>query len=88
MINIRFKYKIKEVARQLNLPESVVEEVFNNQFKFYKEKVEELPIKEIQTEEEFNKLKTTFYFKHIGKMFINWRKVEKIKKNIEKHEKN
>lgn len=85
MINIRFKYKIKEVARQHNLPESVVEEVFNNQFKFYKERVEALPLKEIETEEEFNELKTTFYFKHIGKMFVSWRRLKKIKENIKKH---
>ena len=35
---------------------NVVEEIFNNQFKFYKEKVEQLPIDEIETEEEFNDL--------------------------------
>ena len=86
MTNIKFKYKIKEIARIYNLPESVVEEIFNNQFKFYKEKVEEIPINEIQTEEEFNKFKTKFYFKHIGKMYINWRRVEKIKQNINKNE--
>lgn len=82
MVNTRFKYKIKEVARKHNLPESAVEDMFNSQFKFYREKVELLPVVETETEEEFNKLKSIFYFKYIGKFFINWRKAEHVKKNL------
>lgn len=82
MINTKFKYKIKETARKYNLPESVVEDMFNSQFKFYREKVELLPIVETKTEEEFDKLKSIFYFKYIGKFFTNWKKVEYVKKNL------
>lgn len=82
MINTKFKFKIKEVARKHNLPESVVEEIFNSQYKFYKNTMNSLPIKTIETEEEFNELKTIFYFKYIGKFFINWNKVKKIKEII------
>ena len=79
MVNTRFKYKIKELSRLHNLPESVVEDMFNSQFKFYRETVEALPIKDINTEEEFNKYKSIFYFKYIGKFFTNWKKAEHIK---------
>jgi len=86
MINTKFKFKIKEVARKHNLPESVVEEMFNSQYKFYKETMNKLPIKEIETEKEFNELKTTFYFKYIGKFFINWNRVKKIKEIVKNKE--
>lgn len=80
MVNIKFKYKIKEVARKYNLPESIVEDMFNSQFKFYRETVSNLPLKTIETEEEFNKLKTTFYFKYIGKFFATWNKTQKLRR--------
>lgn len=82
MINTKFKYKIKEIARKYSLPESVVEDMFNSQFKFYREKVEALPINDVSTEEEFNKYKTIFYFKYIGKFFSNWKKIEHVKKQL------
>ncbi len=82
MINIKFKYKIKEIARKYNLPESVVEDIFNSQFKFYRETNKVLDLKNISTEEEFNKLKTIFYFKYLGKFYVKWNKVKKIKEVI------
>lgn len=81
MVNIKFKYKIKEVAKKYNLPESVIEEIFNSQFKFYRETIMSLPIKTVETEEEFDKLKTTFYFKYLGKFFTTWTKIQKIRNN-------
>lgn len=82
MVNIKFKYKIKEVAKKYNLPESVVEEIFNSQFKFYRETIMSLPIKTVETEEEFDKLKTTFYIKYWGKFFVTWSKIQRIRKNV------
>lgn len=79
MTNIKFKYKIKEISRKYNIPESVAEDIFNSQFKFYRETVSNLPLKTIETEEEFNQLKTTFYFKYIGKFFTTWGKLKKMK---------
>lgn len=81
MVNIKFKYKIKEISRKYNLPESVVEEIFNSQFKYFRETINSLPIKTLTTEEELNELKTTFYFKYIGKFYTTWNKVEKVKNN-------
>lgn len=78
MVNIKFKLKIKELAKKYNLPESVVEDIFNSQFKFYRDTVASLPLKTIKTQEEFDKLKTTFYFKFIGKFFTTWNKVKKL----------
>lgn len=78
MVNARFKYKIKDVARKHNLPESVVEEIFNSQFKFFRETVSSLPLKTLKSEEEFNELRTIFYFKFLGKFFTTWGKNKKL----------
>ena len=80
MSNIKLTLKIKELAKIYNLPESVIEDMFNSQFKFYREIVSNLPLKTIQTEEEFNNLKTIFYFKYIGKFHTNWKYILKIRK--------
>lgn len=86
MINTKFTYKIKETARKYNLPESVVEEIFNSQYKFYRDTMNKIPIKTIETEEEFNKLKTTFYFKYIGKFYIIWSRVKRVKEILKNKE--
>ena len=84
MINTKFKYKIKEISRKYNIPESVAEDIFNSQFKFYRDTMDKLPLKTIESEEEFNSLKTIFYFKYIGKFYISWNKVLKIRELIER----
>ena len=78
MTSTKFKYKIKEISRKYNIPESVAEDIFNSQFKFYRETVSNLPLKTIETEEEFDELKTVFYFKYIGKLFTTWAKLIRV----------
>lgn len=84
LINTKFKFKIKDVSRKYNIPESVVEEIFNSQFKFYRTKMGEMDLTNITTEEDYNNLKHIFYFKYIGKFFISWNKLVKIREAVEK----
>ena len=86
MINTKFKYKIKEIARKYNLPESVAEDIFNSQFKFFRQTSETLDLKNIETEREFDKLKTLFYFKYLGKIYFKWSKIRMIRNIINKKE--
>lgn len=84
LINTKFKFKIKDISRKYNIPESVVEEIFNSQFKFYRTKMSEMNLNDVKTEEDYNNLKHIFYFKYIGKFFISWNKVTKIRESINK----
>jgi hypothetical protein len=84
MVNHKFKFKIKEVARKHNLPESIVEEMFNSQFKFYRDTVSKQPFKTLVDEDEFNELKTTYYFKYIGKFYTTYNKINTININNNK----
>lgn len=72
--------KIKEIAKRKNMPESVVQAIFESQFKFTRETIKELElIDEDLSEEEFNKLKTNFNWKHLGKLHTSYRAVQKLK---------
>lgn len=84
LVNTKFKFKIKEIARKYDIPESVAEDIFNSQFKFYRTIMSNTNLDDIKTEEEFNELKTNFYFKYIGKFFISWKKVIKIRESVNK----
>lgn len=84
LINTKFKFKIKDVSRKYNIPESVVEEIFNSQFKFYRTKMSEMNLDEVKNEEDYNNLKHIFYFKYIGKFFISWSKLLKIREAVNK----
>lgn len=74
----------KKVAEELGIPQSTVENVYNAYWQFIKETIEKLPLKEISTEEEFNKLQPNFCIPYIGKLHCSledWRKI----KNLENY---
>ena len=61
---------LNKVAQELNLPKGVVKKTYNSFFKFIKEKIEELPLKEDLTALELSKLKTNFNIPYIGKLYV------------------
>lgn len=69
----------KEVANNLGLKESDVKDVYRLTLQFIKDKIEELPLKEDLTEEEFNKLKTAFILPEIGKFGCDYNTYKKIR---------
>ena len=79
----KLRKKIKDLSVERNIPESVVQRIFESQFRFAKDKIETLELLEL-TEEEFKKKKTDFNFKYIGKLFTKYRFVKAGKKQWEK----
>lgn len=75
----------EEVAKKLELPVEVVEATYENYWKFFKTKIEELPLKSNLTEEEFKKLKTSFNVPSVGKFFITWPHYKKINDTVRKY---
>ena len=75
--------QIKRIAKENNLPESIVKEIYESQFKFIRQTIEAMDLKNM-TEEEFEKLKCIFSLKYLGKFHTNWNVIKKI--NKEKHE--
>ena len=58
-----------KVAKQYGLSPKVIEEIHRLNWKFIKDKIEELPLKEDITEEELNKLRLSFHIKGLGTLY-------------------
>lgn len=70
----------REIAEDLGLNESDVKDVFRLTCEFIRNKIESLPLMEDLTEEEFNKLKTTFVLPEIGKLGCDYNTYKSIRK--------
>lgn len=74
-----YKEAINQVSDKLGIPEEVVREAYDSYWKFIREKIIELPLKEDLTEEEFKVLKTNFNIPSLGKLSVTWDRYKAIK---------
>lgn len=91
---MNYKSIFEKVSLELNIPVEVVEYAYKSYWKFIRETIKELPLKDID-EEEFIKLRTNFNIPSLGKLgitldrFLNFKKTRKyINKNTDKNDKN
>lgn len=68
-----------KVSKELNIPEEVVREAYVSYWKYIRQTIQELPLKEDLTEEEFNKLRTNFNIPSIGKLSCTYDRYKAIK---------
>lgn len=61
---------VKEVSKELGIPENVVKAAYLSAWKFVVRKIQELPLKEDLTDEEFNKLRTNFNMPSLCKIYV------------------
>lgn len=71
------KEAVRKVAKKLNMTEKDVENVYKAYWKFIKHTIENLPLKEIESEDEFKELRTNFNLPYLGKLYCNWISVKK-----------
>ena len=69
----------EEVAVKLDLPPEVVREAYSSYWKFVRENISALPLKDDITEEEFNSLRTNFNIPSIGKLSCTYDRYRAIK---------
>lgn len=79
---IKYNQIIKDVAKEVNLPEEVVNEAYKSFWLFVKTKIEELPVKKDISNDEFDKLSTSFNLPSLGKLACTRDKFEKLKKRL------
>ena len=81
-------YKIKGIKKkisiELKVPEATVLLAYNTFWKYIKENIEVLPLKESISEDEFNNLKVSFNIPSLGKLSTNYKRVESMNRNINK----
>ena len=75
----------KEVADSLGYDEKIVKDVFDLTWDFIKEKIVALPLKDTDyTQEEFDKLKTSFKLPGLGKFGCSYESYLKKKKQFKR----
>lgn len=77
---MNYKTIFEKVSSELNIPVKVVEYAYKSYWKFIREKIKELPLKDIKDEEEFLKLRTNFNIPSLGKLGITLDRFNKVNK--------
>ena len=75
-----YKTIFEKVSLELNIPVKVVEYAYKSYWKFIREKIKELPLKDIKDEEEFLKLRTNFNIPSLGKLGITLDRFNRVNK--------
>lgn len=68
-----------KVAKELNLPEELVKNTYKAYWKFIRDSIESLPLKEDLTEEKFSQLKTNFNIPSLGKLSCTYDRMQGVK---------
>lgn len=75
-----------EVAKEFDIPVEVVATVYRSIFYTMREEFKVIPMDDISSEEELDKYNRAFNLPRLGKFFINYRRIETIRKIIKDNE--
>lgn len=73
---------IKEVSQETDIPEEVIKLAYKSSFQFIRNTIEKIPIKDINSQESLNEVRTSFNLPEIGKLYTTYDKIEKIRRRI------
>lgn len=79
---MKYSEAIKEVSSKLGLPEKMIKETYESYWKFIRETIQLLPLKEDLSQEEFNSLRTNFNIPSIGKLSVTWDSYKGVKEKF------
>ena len=77
---MRYPDIISAVSKELDIPREVVDLAYKSYWKFIKQTIQELPLKEDINEEEFSKLRTNFNVPSLGKIVCTYDRMVGVKK--------
>ena len=77
---------IEKLSKELGLPKSVIEGTYRNWWKYIKLHIEELPLKEDLTEEQFKKLRPNFNLPYLGKLYVDYDRYKRVKEKYKKRQ--
>lgn len=90
---MKYSEIVSTVSRELNIPEEVVILAYKSYWEFIRSTIQNLPLKDNLTEEEFLKLKTNFNIPSLGKLTCTFDRMKGVKnrfdyiKHIRTHDK-
>lgn len=70
---------LEQVSKSLGIPLDVTTEAYNSFWEFVRSSIEDLPLKEDLSEEQFNQLQTNFNIPSIGKLYCTYDRYKGIK---------
>lgn len=71
---------IDKVSEELGLPRQLVDRTYKSYWRYIKNQIQELSLKDNISEEEFNKLSTNFNIPSLGKLYVTWGRLIGVKK--------
>jgi hypothetical protein len=72
-----------EVAKELNIPVEVVNRAYKSYWEFIRKTIQDLPLKDDLTEDDFSKIRTNFNIPSIGKLCCTYDKMLRTKQRFE-----
>ena len=73
---------IGKVSQEMGLPPEVVDTAYKSYWKFIKQTIQSLPLKDDISEEEFAKLRTNFNIPSLGKLTCTFDRMVGVKKRF------
>lgn len=73
------EYAIKEASKKLGIPEDRVGKIYKAYWRSIRQTIQELPLKDSLSQEEFLGLTTSFNIPSLGKLHTTYDEVQKIK---------
>lgn len=73
---------IDKVSKELDIPVEVVDIAYKSYWKFIRETIQSLSLKNTISEEEFAKLRTNFNIPSLGKLCVTWDRLVGCKKRF------
>ena len=73
---------IGKVSQEMDIPLEVIDTAYKSYWKFIKQTIQSLPLKDDISEEEFAKLRTNFNIPSLGKLCVTWDRLMGCKKRL------
>lgn len=70
---------INRVSEENNIPKEIVDKAYKGYWSFIKTFIEDLPLKENLSEEDFSKLRTNFNIPSLGKLTCTYDRYKRVK---------
>jgi hypothetical protein len=74
-----------KAAIKINLPPEYVWEVYKSYWQFIRHYISSLNIKDLHSEEDFNKLRTNINVPSLGKFHLDWERIQNKRKENERY---
>ena len=73
---------INKVSQEISIPPEVVDTAYKSYWKFIKQTIQSLPLKDDISEEDFTKLRTNFNIPSLGKLTCTFDRMMGVKKRF------